>query len=312
MQAPIRAKLLPVFALVAAVFGGGLLTANLVDWVRYRRAIDRLQDLSSDQLRAIGDFCRDAGGNFRFGTDDVPEVFRPLQPTDGSVLKGLAEVRLYGLGDAGVWLRVVTSSRDQQISWSSSSFGRPRQVRLWVREPAVFKQFNPDGRLLTLAQWTMRDLVEWIVLRDRVLVVRRNSLVRDDELLASAPLPPERREEIVAATRRLRTEVGGMHFQDDDVMDGLQLTVLFSPDGTEGVDDVVLANAWSEVVGPIVDLVNRAAPSEYPLGFREDVGREEPGRRRIVTVRTLREHERLFRGVPRTAWWCWWRALAVE
>lgn len=307
-----RKRLVRGFAIGAALFGVGLALANIVDLVRYHRAIGRVQRLSPDQLRAIGDYCRNVEGHARFETADAPDVFRLLQPIRGGAFRSHADAILYELGEVMVWLHVHTSSENQRIRWTSNVSGPTRTTVLWERDPEAFKRLHPDGRLLTLVQWKLHDLHEWIVLRDEVLVFQRNTAFnRGDKLLASAPLAPGQREEILAAIRTLKTEAGGRHFRDDDVMDGIELRIAFSPDGKAGSDDVVLANAWADAFGPLSDLVNRAGPREYPLRFRDVVARDERERPRAVTVRTLKEHDRVFSPPPRMPWWCVWRAFAL-
>lgn len=312
MRAPKGKRLVRGFAIGAALIGVGFAVANIVDCVRYHRAIARVRSLSPDQLRAIGDYCRNVDEHARFESADAPEVFRPLRPTGGAVFKRNAEARVYEQGDAMVWLHVHTFPENQRIRWSSNVSGPTRTTVLWEQNPAAFSKLNPSGRLVTIVQWQLRDWLEWVVLDDQLCVFRRSSMNEaSNALLAAAPLRAEDKAEIVRAIRDVKATAGGKDFRDDGSADGTELHIAFSSDGNEGPDDIVLANVWVDVVGPFYDIINRYAPRDYRLKFRDVVSTDPPAQRPSITVRTLKEYDRVFSPPPRTPWWCVWRAFAL-
>ena len=162
-------------------------------------------------------------------------------------------------------------------------------------------------------QWQFRKWLEWVVLDNRIcLFDRRPFGSSDDVLLAESPLSVEGRAEILAAIQELKPKAGGKDFRADGVMDGTGLRIVFSSDGTKGSDDIVLENAWVDVVGHFYETINRFTPPEHRLKFRDIVTSDPDMRHHLVTTRTLKQVEQIYGPTRQTAWWCVWRSFLAD
>ena len=292
-------------AIAGLLFVLGLVAANLVDYVRFHRAVARAKGLTEDQWRALGDRCRAVERDEEFEGEQVPAEFQPLSPLRVNLYRRDSHAVLYECGKADVSIDVHTSPQNQRISlWAGSR----SSATLWLRDPDLAQKLNPDRRLVTVSLYGIHSGQEWIVLENEIRVVDHegaSNLV--DAVVESAPLARRDRDEIAGLLRAIGPEVRGKDWRLENVVDGFWLNVRFSQSGVRGPDDIELNNVWVDEIGPLIEAVSRCAPKDYPINYRQIiVGDSELHNFRCI-VRSLKEVQALEWPPPRTPWWCVWR-----
>ncbi|MBI5381157.1 MAG: hypothetical protein HZA31_04590 [Opitutae bacterium] len=293
----------------------GLAIANAIDYAPYGLALRRTNGMTHEDLEALAAVCtrHEQHGHQRLFGDDIPAEFRGLKPVRVSIYPGSSDISLLEKGDERyIFIRVSTSKENQEIDLISYSGIKQESHRLWERHPEFTRRLNPAGRIVTIAQWDMRSGREWIVLKDRLLVVDRHTTVGEsDQIAANFPLKAEDRSAIENAIVSLPTEVHGRAF-DAGAMDGISLRVSFSPDGTPNQStDIVLANSWRGELSDLVEVISKAVGKECAIPFpgiveRMDIQQGQPPPINLP----LPEYDRRRSGT-RLPWWCWWPRLSL-
>ncbi len=284
--------------------------ANAVDYFRFRSAVARIEGLPQPELLAMADYARSVKGLSRFAATEAPGAFHSLKSLSGSSSEGICDLLLYELGEVYLWVRVETSPSNQRIKYFTNSGGPQRTKVVWDRSSEFVRSVSPTGRLVTVARWSMYDGQAWIVLKNRICVVHRNSVAGgEDIILASVPLDIEGYNKILAALRTLGPSVRGKDYRADGVADGISLWISFTPSGEEGPEDIAISNTWVEATRPLLDAISKFGPKEFPIGFETIISRDELLSKRPATVRTLREVQALDWPAPKTPWWCVWRSF---
>ncbi len=303
-------RLLSWLAAVCLLFVLGLVTANVVDYVRFHRAVARAKGLTEPQLRALGDRCRAVVAYARFEGGQLPAEFHPMKPVYGVLWPGAGQIVLYEFGNAYLFLDVVTGPHNQQIVLCSNSAGPQTRTLLWQSNPSFAGKLSPDGRSVTVVEWTMGSGREWVVLENEICVFSPPSFLRKEgALLARIPLAPADRATITNLVRAVGPSLRGRDHRADNVADGSSLEIRFTPTGEKGSDDICLSNVWTDEVGPLIDAVSRLAPREYPIEYRQTIAQFDEGfrRSRAASVRSLKEAEAFEFPPPRPRKWCVWR-----
>ena len=297
-----RRRFLSWLAVAGLLFGLGLAVANVVDYVRYHRAIARAKGLTEAQLRAIGDRCRAVSQPGRFEGSKVPVEFALLEPLNVTVYEGIGYAMLYECGEIHVSVDVDTSPHNQRISLSTRSpAGLPTNLTLWQRDPVLAKQLAPDRRLVTVSFRGIHNGQEWIVLENEVRVVDSERASRTEEaLVTSAPLTPRDRAEIADLVRAIGPEVRGKDWRLEGVVDGWWLSIRFSQSGERGPDDIQLNNVWIDEISPLIEAISQFAPKDYPINYRQLITADPDLRTFRPIVRTLKEAEAQGWPPPRT------------
>ena len=176
---------------------------------------------------------------------------------------------------------------------------------IFVQDQTAYDYLHPKGRIVTLAQGTMHEYVEWVVLADEVRVITQPGS-GGPQILGRRPISEAERRSIESEVRAIPPAVRAKHFQSG-VIDGIHLHIVFGADGKRGPADIELDNTWREEVGPLVDLVERLSPKDQELKFRAIIERELKEYPRGQFAVTWSEQEKLER--PRMPWWCVWRRL---
>ena len=228
-------RLLCRLAVACLLFGLGLVAANVVDYVRFHRAIARAKGLTETELRALGNRCRTVSQAERLAGSKAPAEFQPLKPLEVTLYPGLSYASLYECGRVYLEVRIETTPNNQWIHFFTDSAGPQVDTTLWQRDPDRAKGLSPDARIVTVTQWPRTGGREWVVLENEICVFDRSGAVgTEDRLLASAPLNASGRATITEAVRTLGPEVRGTDCRADGVMDGLALSIRFAPTGERG------------------------------------------------------------------------------
>ena len=159
-----------------------------------------------------------------------------------------------------------------------------------------------------MAQGTMHEYVEWIVLADEVRVITRPGS-GGSHVLGRRPISGDERQAIEAEVRAIPAAVRGRHFQSG-VIDGIHLYILFGAEGRRGPGDIELDNTWREEAGSLVGLDERLSPKEQALEFRGIIERELQRFPREQSSVSRTEEAKLER--PRMPWWCVWPRLEMS
>lgn len=305
----LRRKIGLAAGIVVGVFGGVFVGANGWDYLKFKRAIDRIESLSPKDWEGIADYAKGVERPRRFAKGTAPTPLSVLKPLGGSFSKGFVEVSIYEMGDAYLSIRVSTSPRNQEIIYFTNSMGPQRTQVLWNRNPEFVRSVSPIDRLVTVTQWSSSGQ-SWIVTRDAIVVIRQRKYEgEDDVVVGRAPLDAAGLARITRSIEGISAGSRGKHHNADDVHDGFSLEVRFSPNGEKSPDDITLSNAWSDEVRPLLDAVSTLGPKEFPINF-ERLSRFNSGLPpQKVTVRSQEEWDNLYQPIPRTGWWNVWRKL---
>jgi len=306
-------------AIPIAIFAAAIITlivVNVTDYIRFHRVLKRLESLSDDQLRALGDA---AARITQLSRSDQISGFESLHPIKATLYPNSSDFLLYELRPAHprdeydtlyLYVRISTSRSNQRIIYFTNSSGRQRTKVLWNRNPEFVAKHNPPGRILTVSEWG-REGRSWIVLKDRILVIDENSYVGNEPaIVGSVPLTAAGLASIQEAIAKLPVNSRGKAYRDEGILDGTQVRILFDQAGENSSDDIVINNVWVEDFRPLLTTVSALAPKEQPIGFIDYMTNDENPQNRIMTVRTLEDmEERLNWGAPIPPWWCFWRRL---
>jgi hypothetical protein len=241
-----------------------------------------------------------------------PADFRALEPVRVSICPGSSDISLLERGDERyVFIRVSTSPENQEIDLVSNTGRKHESRRLWEKHPAFTRRLNPIGRIVTIAQRDMQSGREWIVLKDRLLVIdRHRTRGGSDQIAANFPLKAEDRSAIENAIASLTAEVRGRAF-DAGAMDGIGLRVSFSPDGTpDQSTDIVLENTWHGEVEPLVRSISKITNHDNAIAFPQIIKSMDILHGQSPINLPLAEYERCRYG-SRLPWWCWWPRLSI-
>jgi hypothetical protein len=301
-----------VVCLFLIVIGLGLV--NAIDYAPYGLALRRAEKMSRADLESLAAACTryEQRGHQRLIGDNIPADLRGLKPVNVSFFPGSTDISLMANGDERyIFIRVSTSAQNQEIDLVSYSGTKQESRRLWEKHPEFTRRLHPSDRIVTIAQWNMHSGREWIVLRDQVLVVDRNTTAGgSDRIAATQPLTTENRHAIENAIVNLPAEVRGRAF-DAGSYDGTGLRVSFSPDGvTNQNTDIVLQNTWRSELSKLVEVISQTAGKEYAIPFPEIIARRDvvEGQSSPINL-PLREYNRR-RWSIRLPWWCWWPRLS--
>lgn len=301
------------FTTTAALLVAGFVGANAVDYLRFHRAIWRLESLTEDQLRALGDAATHID---KFQRTDHPVGFELLQPIKANLWPGSLEFLLYQLkpnqpryeeDNIYLYARISTSPHNQKIYYFTNSSGKQRTKVIWNRNPAFVQQHSPGNRILSICEWG-RDSRTWIILPDRILVVDDNGYVGGEPSIAGqADLSADGLARIKEALAKITPSMRGKDYRAEGVLDGTHLDISFDPDGKPGPDSIRISNTWVEELRPLLTTVSELSPKECPNRFIEQMTTDEQLREYPTTVTTLEERDRLSWSEPNTPWWCVWR-----
>jgi hypothetical protein len=300
-----------VVGIAAAMFVG----ANAIDYYRFHSAIRRLENLSEDQFRSLGDAAARITEPSR--TDQL-KGFEILQPISAVLWPKSSDFLLYELRPTNpryeedkiyLYARISTSPHNQEIGYFTNSGGKQRTKTVWNRDPEFAKRHAPINRLVTIEQWDMRAGRAWIVLADRIVVIDQKSHVGSEPTIAGQiPLSAADLRRINDAVAKLPPSVLGKIFNADGVLDGTSLHVSFDPEGKQ--DDpsrITLSNTWVEDLRPLVSAVSELGPKDCPIHFIEEMTTPDHLRNYPTTTRTQVEWDNIATGKPNLPWWCVWR-----
>lgn len=291
---------------------------NAVDYFRFHGVIRRLENLSDEQLRALGDAATRIP---KPGRTDRPEGYADLQAIRANLWPGRADFVVYELkptrrrfdDDAiRIQVRIDTSPHDQVISYSTNSGRKQVSKVLWHRNPEFAQQHAPGGRILTITQWpaVAGEMRSWIVLTDRILVVDESGRAGSEPMVAGrADLDAAGLARIKGAIAQLPEDVRGKHHRPKDVSpDPMELGIRFDPDGKSGPGDIAVSNTWVEELRPLLTAVSELAPRNRPIKFIEVMNRPEyQAAFPLATVQTLAERDNQEWPELNPPWWCVWR-----
>ncbi len=293
------------FAATVAI--AGIVAFNVADYIRFHRAISRVESLAPVQLTSLANFGRQVAGHFSYRENEIPRDLQILKPIEVHAMPSLTDIHLYSTEQAYVMLRIKTSAHNQQIFLWINSHRGPISKRLWVRNPDLEKEVSPDGRLLTIALWTLNESYDWIVLSDRICVVQRTTKIgRGDELEASTPLEPDSRNHIEALIREIPTSIRGKEF-NTGAADGAHLVVKFAPNGEDDPNDIALRNAWVEELRPLLSIISIKGPKDFPIPYARYLTPSDNSPRQPFQIRTLEESRLADDPPPKTPFWGIWR-----
>lgn len=269
----------------------------------------RATGLTQEQLRAIGDRCRNVSkGKFEDLEEfDVPVEFEPLKSNKVSLFPGNTSCSLYSLGELYLDFSVNTSPDNQEIYFFTNEKGPQKTTTWWNRDPVLTQQLSPNQRLVTITY----NSCEWIVLANKIMVIGRPTYSGfGDRMLASSLISKNDRALILQTISEIPQNIRGKIVSDEGVSDGTHLSVRFSSDGKRSDGDIVASNAWTDEIGPLLDVISRLSPKDYPIFFREQIATMFQNQERPpATVRTLSDWDAMYNPRPKTPWWCVWRSL---
>jgi len=309
-------KVLGVIVLLFGCAVMALLVGNAMDYYRFHRVIRRLENLTDEQFRALGDAAARIKAPQR---GDSPAGFEILHALRASPFPGSSDFLLYELKPARpryeddhlyLYVRISTSPSNQEIVYFTNSAGPQRTKVLWNRNPEFARKHAPLDRIVTVSVWDMHDGRKWIVLRDRILVVDEHGTVGSEPAIAgSAPLDAEGLARIKGAIAKLHPAALGKDYRAEGVADGLGLGINFSSDGERGPTSVWISNTWVEDFRPLVAAVSELGPKDCRIDFIESITTDENLRHHRTIVRTLEEWENSPWEGPNLPWFGLWRRL---
>lgn len=306
---------------IALLFAGmigaavlALILVNAVDYYRFHSVIRRLESLSEEQFRTLGDAAARVTQPTRADGADGFDVLKPikvnLSPKSSDFLLYELKPMKPQFEDDNIYLylRISTSPNNQEILYFTNSEGKQRTKVLWNRNPEFVHKHSPGGRILTINQWSMSESLTWIVLNDRILTVSNSGRTGGEPSIeGSVALDAAGLARIKVALENLPASSKGKDYRTDGVMDGIALDILFDPDGNAGPEDISISNTWVEEFRPLLTAVSELGLKDLPIGFIEDMTTDEHLRDYPTTVRTRVEWDKIEWGEPSAPWWCVWR-----
>lgn len=292
---------------VAVLATLALVIANGSDYFKFQRAIARVENLTETEKQEIGDFCRTPKQHIRFEAADTPPALARLKPLKGSLYPGNTDLLLYERGEVDLWARIDTSRHNQTILYFTNSSGPQKSKVIWRQTSDYPGRPAPTGRKVTIHGPSRTGDTEWIVLADRITAGDLGSFVGGEPVVyAETPLSHEALQSITAALEATKRFGGGSDFRCDSIMDGYWLHLYFTSDGSSSPDDIDVSNVVVPEISPLLDLISKFGPKDYPIDFDERI--RERGEQ-TTTRRTLAEREKMGWPTPKTPWWCVWRNL---
>lgn len=289
------------------VFAGALCVANILDYRRYRRAVLFDQMHGVDRIRELARLCFYLGKSGHARLEEYPAEIACFNPLRVSVDRNYAQIGLYGHGDfAPVFLVFERYDGNELVILCDYSRGRFDTRPIYIQNQAAYDFVHPAGRIVTLAQSTLHEFIEWIVLPDEVRVISQPGS-GGTQVMGRRTISLEERQTVEVAVRALPDRLRGRHFTAG-VMDGIHLHVRLEPDGQPGPEDIELDNTWRDEAGTLVDLVARLSPPQHELKFREAIERSVQEYPRTQSEITWAEEAK--RNQPPPPWWCLWPRLA--
>lgn len=285
---------------------GALVIVNVIDYRRYRLATHFEESVSLAEVRELAQTCFDLGKNGYVKLTKYPDNIARLKPRWVSIESNHAQISLYANGeDAAVFLTFEKTDENESVEMCDYVYGFSDAREVWVRDQAAYDFLHPKGRVVTLAQGTMHEYIEWIVLPDEVRVIVRPGS-GGAIVLGRRTITAEEKRAVERTAKAIPAVVRGKHFQSG-IIDGIHLFVLFAGDGRRGPDDIELDNTWREEAGPLVDLVEQLSPKGNELKFRSIVEQEIKEYPRSQSAVAWSEQAKFDK--PRLTWWCIWPRL---
>ncbi len=314
-------KLVILLRFIARVIAGAVgsavlafVVANVVDYVRFHSAFRRVERVSGSEWKAMVDFLNDLTGPYE---GDLSRDFAALKPVEANIWGGGGDFLLYQLSPAfpryegeGIYLyaRVSNSEKNAVALYFTNFEGKQRTRVLWNRDPDLARTFSPGGRIVTLTDWAMHGSRDWIVLKDRIMVVDRSGSMRDPVLVGETKLEADELLKIQTVIRALPMDVRGKDFRHDFTSDGFQFEISFDSDGQATPDRIRVSNAWVEQLRPVLSTISELAPKECPVEFVHNPDVQDHLKDNLVTIRTHAEAEAFEWPKPRLPYWCVWRS----
>ncbi len=285
-----------------------LVGANLADYVQFTGVLRRARGLTEAQLKALAKTCAEVREPSGRSEGSWPAEFDVLKPRFVSLRRSLSYASLYERGDVYFEFRVETSPHRQQIYFFTNSDGPQKTTVLWDSNPEFTKRANPAGRIVTITAYGLHLSKDWIALRDRVMIVDHPGTVGSEETIVwEAPLSESDRVAIEQEVASLRRRLGGKAYSTP-VVDGLNLEVHFSPDGSPSPGDIALNNAWVDDATALGAIAARLSPSVRPFAYGRELRELQDNEFKDLPVR-IRGVTELADEHPRLPWWCVWRKL---
>ena len=280
------------------------MVANAVDYHRYWRAVNCAKILGPEGLQALFAVCDEIGrtGHKRLEGSEVPAVLRSFRPDWASIDQRYAQFGLYSHGEASVFLTLETFDDNQRATVNNYVRGARTTPPFWIKYPEKYHAPHPTERIVTLGQGSMHEYSEWIILSDRMLIASYPG-TGGESLVAEVRLAEPAQREIARTIAEIKPGIRGRSYTSGS-SDGITLSIVFSPNGEPGNDDIALANTWRDEVGPLVDAIARLSPAAFPLSASTYLRAGEHGDLKYQTSRTWAEVAKQDR--PRLPWWCLW------
>ena len=278
---------------IITLFAVVVIGANLIDYLSYRRAVELFDRLGVDQLLQFKEGFKLIATSMeyqRYDKPNIPAPFKFLDPVRVSSHGNFGDLTLYETGNNSVSLHCDLSPTLQKIISYNTADATTHAKTLWTSDPALFEKLNPTNRIVTISQFRyLNQGTQWIVVKDAILVVRNSG--EEEELLSRVALSAGGLHKIETALTDLTSNVRGRRYTSGTI-DGIELRVIFSPDGKEQDDDIELANTWRQEVGPLLNTISSYLEKDLRIDFESAAKRQEAEHTRYQTMKTWKEIEK--------------------
>jgi hypothetical protein len=178
---------------------------------------------------------------------------------------------------------------------------------LWWKDPELAKELAPTNRLVTLRHGSRRGFNEWIVLPDAIWAVKRARHAGEEDQVVRRALTSADHAIIAKIVRDIPASVRGKDVLANTLCEGERLSISFTPEGSDGLDNISLFGTWIPELAPLLDAIDQFGPKDHPIPFLRRTAQELYGDSHLVrTQAEAQVHDCFSRETP---WWCQWRSL---
>jgi len=326
--------LLPIVGALVVFIG-----VNVADYCRYRYIMNLDKHLTAADFEALVQAVKSASVKEResmmLSGSDMPAIFQKIGAKKVRILAHryhLGEISatavLYERGKPKdwrvhytcAWLHIDITKENQRISQGETFSGRPEGRTLWIASPALAEQANPRNRILSLTLSYGRGIDHaWIVTQDAIRYSARGGTP------VKQPITIFQSDAIRGAIDMIPAQFYGKRFFDARIVDGMQMGIEISRDGSRVSDDIMVDNAWLPELEPLLNMLKEFAPHAEELPTKKMMVREFEGQRFLnepplddppekyvgnYQVQSIDEWE----AYPplQTDWWIVWPRLFLE
>ena len=305
---------------------------NVADYYRYRYIMNLDKHLTAAEFKEMVQAAKAANVKERklkryFGPD-IPDAFKKAGAKFALSYDNRVYLELYNYKKSSVstapllkypafvQLKIDADDEHPRITLSENFSGWLKERTLWAGDAAYEQQINPKNRIVTVVAWAGGSGKEWIVLQDAILFIDPAG----KKLVERKPITILQADAIDGGLDMIPEQLHGKMIHEE-IADGAQLEIRFSKDGSPSSDDIIVSNAWSVELEPLLKMLQEFAPHADEIFTKEQM--LSPFRHRDYDGSIVEDADipppkidsiEKYRAYPplETDWWIVWPKLFLE